>query len=60
MKNLTQKLLKRIKCLFGLHGKGRWQIEILEVRFDTHAIEYVNKYRCEHCSKIINPPIDNE
>lgn len=55
-----KKLIQRIKCLFGFHGKGRWQIEIYEVRFATHAIEYGQHYRCEYCEKIISPPIDNE
>jgi len=55
-----RKILQRLKCLFGFHGKGRWLIDIYEVRFATHAIEYGQNYRCEHCSKIIECPIDNE
>lgn len=54
-----KKLLQRIKCLFGYHGKGRWTIELVDVRYDSHAIDYDQQYRCEHCEKIIPVPIDN-
>lgn len=55
-----EKLIQRIKCLFGFHGKGRWQLSIVDVRYESHSIDYTNEYRCQYCEKIISPPIDNE
>lgn len=45
------KWYQRLMCFFGFHGKGRWFIEIVDVRYASHAIDNRQFYGCERCKK---------
>lgn len=44
-------LIQRIKCLFGFHLPFRYELRILDIRYDSHAIDYRNVLCCPVCKR---------
>ncbi|MDE2020658.1 MAG: hypothetical protein KGJ13_10010, partial [Patescibacteria group bacterium] len=43
-------------CLIGIHGKAKVDINIIAVRYESHAIDYVHSYVCERCGRNVPEP----
>ena len=53
-------LFQRIKCFFGFHLPPIYKLKIIDIRYETHAIDYANVLCCPCCKREVTLDKDNK